>query len=65
MPGRKQLEEWGDVRPEKRRRSLGSSARQSISALATVLLMKWDWGIISAVELQELAMALKVSGDTE
>ena len=65
MPGRKQLEDWGVDRPEKKRRSLGSSDRQSMSAVATVLLMKWAWGIISAVDLQELAMAVKVSGNTE
>eukprot|EP00974_Lingulodinium_polyedra_P093744 9083303-Lingulodinium_polyedra.AAC.1 len=36
-----------------------------MSTIATMLLMKWGWGILSAVDIQELAQAVKVSGNTE
>eukprot|EP00959_Pyramimonas_sp_CCMP1952_P467495 9491713-Pyramimonas_sp.AAC.1 len=42
---------------------LGS--RDNVSPVATVLLMKWAWGLLSAPDIQEIAHAIKLSGNKE
>eukprot|EP00969_Alexandrium_andersonii_P372566 15482016-Alexandrium_andersonii.AAC.1 len=36
-----------------------------MSLAATVLLMKWAWGILSAVDVQELALGTKLGGNAD
>ena len=49
----------------KKRKSVGTMFKDAMSVAATALLMKWAWGVLSAVDVQELALAIKLSGNEE
>lgn len=67
MPGHRQLAALADadegfVEQPKKRRALGSAGHHvQASLLVTCLLQKWAWGVLSAADIQELAMAAKLS----
>eukprot|EP00969_Alexandrium_andersonii_P025030 1093932-Alexandrium_andersonii.AAC.1 len=55
-----------DDEPEPaRKKKLGSTLESQKSVVATVLLMKWAWGVLAAPDVQELAMATKLGGNDE
>lgn len=67
MPGHRQRDaetESSVSSQPKRLRSLGSIVLQA-SIVSSVLLSKWAWGAISAPDLQELAAAIQMSGNSE
>ena len=65
MPrGRQRTDEETSDRPKKAK-TLGSTSETQRSVVATVLLMKWAWGVLSAPDVQELAMAIKLGGNND
>jgi uncharacterized protein len=57
-----EAEDEGGVARVRRRSLLVPASGSMMSALAICLLLKWGWGCISAPDVQQLAMAAKLSG---
>ena len=36
-----------------------------MSGVATLLLIKWAWGMLASADVQELALAIKLAGNNE
>eukprot|EP00974_Lingulodinium_polyedra_P108767 10526572-Lingulodinium_polyedra.AAC.1 len=49
----------------RKKRTLGDTAKGLMNPVAIALLLKWAWGALAATDLQEIAHAIKLSGNTD
>ena len=63
MPARKRTGA-GEL-PVRKRRTLGTTRASTMSGVATLLLIKWAWGMLASADVQELALAIRLAGNNE